>query len=79
MKKLSKISLHNLSQAELAKKGQSLLKGGIDLPMFALSLADVNMRGKKKTLMTLSMEGRVRLLAVTLMDLFIKTNELGEI
>ena len=32
MKKLSKISLHNLSQAELAKKGQSLLKGGIDLP-----------------------------------------------
>lgn len=47
--------------------------------LFALSLADVNMRGKKKTLMTLSMEGRVRLLAVTLMDLFIKTNELGEI
>ena len=28
MKKLSKISLHNLSQAELAKREENLLKGG---------------------------------------------------
>ena len=32
MKKLTKISLQNLSQSELAKKEQSLLKGGYDLP-----------------------------------------------
>lgn len=79
MKKLSKISLHNLSQAELAKKGQSLLKGGIDLPTVCIVACGCKYAGEKKTLMTLSMEGRVRLLAVTLMDLFIKTNELGEI
>lgn len=28
MKKLTKISLHNLSQAELAKKEENLLRGG---------------------------------------------------
>ncbi len=28
MKKLSKISLHNLSQAELAKREENLLRGG---------------------------------------------------
>lgn len=28
MKKLSRITLHNLSQAELAKREQNLLKGG---------------------------------------------------
>lgn len=32
MKKLSRISLHNLSQAEMAKREQNLLKGGVDLP-----------------------------------------------
>lgn len=30
MKKLSKISLHNLSQAELVKREQNMLKGGGD-------------------------------------------------
>lgn len=32
MKKMTKISLHNLSQAELAEKEQKFLKGGYDLP-----------------------------------------------
>lgn len=32
MKKLTRIHLHNLSQAELAKREENLLKGGINLP-----------------------------------------------
>lgn len=48
MKKLSKISLHNLSQAELAKKGQSLLKGGIDLPNVCIVACGCKYAGEKE-------------------------------
>ncbi len=48
MKKLSKISLHNLSQAELAKKGQNLLKGGIDLPTVCIVACACKYAGEKE-------------------------------
>ena len=31
MKKLTKLSLHNLSQAEMAKREQNMLKGGYEI------------------------------------------------
>lgn len=45
MKKLSRISLHNLSQAEMAKREQNLLKGG---EYICVGLCSCKYEGKKE-------------------------------
>lgn len=48
MKKLSKISLHNLSQAELVKREQNMLKGGFDLPQVCIVICSCKYAGEKE-------------------------------
>lgn len=48
MKKLSRISLHNLSQAEMVKREQNLLKGGVDLPCVCIISCSCRYVGEKE-------------------------------
>lgn len=48
MKKLSKISLHNLSQAELVKREQNMLKGGVDIPQVCIVVCSCRYAGEKE-------------------------------
>lgn len=45
MKKLSRISLHNLSQSEMAKREQNLLKGGV---VICAGICSCKYEGKKE-------------------------------
>lgn len=45
MKKLTRIHLHNLSQAELAKREENMLKGGIDYPCVCMMLCSCKYEG----------------------------------
>lgn len=48
MKKLKKISLHSIGQAELAKKEQSLLKGGGVIPEVVISACGCKYAGPQE-------------------------------
>lgn len=48
MKTLKKISLHDLSQAEMTKREENMLKGGGDLPQVCVTTCGCKYAGDKE-------------------------------